>query len=258
MNLYFKFFSMHLKGQMQYKASFFMTLFGQFIGAFSSYLALYFMMNRFHKVADYTFNEVIIVFACIMFSFSISECFTRGFDQFPKIISNGEFDRMLMRPKNIIFQIMTAKIDFSRLGKLIQAILVLAYAIPTSGIAWTTDKILTIILMIIGGIVIFSGIFIIYAALSFYTLEGLEFINLFTNGAIEFGRYPVSIYGKKLMRVFTYFIPYTLFQYYPFLYLIGRSQNSLYAILPIATILFLIPCYFIWKIGLKHYTSTGS
>jgi len=258
MNLYLKFFSMHLKGQMQYKFSFFLTLFGQFIGAFSSYLALYFMMTRFHKVADYTFNEVIIVFATMMFSYSIAECFMRGFDQFEKIIANGEFDRMLIRPKNIIFQIMTSKIDFSRLGKLIQAIIILAYAIPTSEINWTSDKITILLLMIAGGTIIFSGIYIIYASLCFYTLEGLEFINIFTNGALEFGKYPISIYGKTMVKIFTYFIPYTLFQYYPFLYLVGRSQNSLYAILPIGTVFFLIPCYLLWKIGLKHYTSTGS
>lgn len=258
MNLYLKFFSIHLKGQMQYKMSFFLTLFGQFIGAFSSYLALYFMMNRFHTVDQYTFNEIIILFAVMMFSFSLAECFMRGFDQFPTMISNGEFDRMLLRPKNIIFQIMAAKIDFTRLGKLVQAIIVLAYAMPTSGIIWSADKIITLILMISGGVVIFSGMFIIYAALSFYTLEGLEFINLFTNGGLEFGKYPVSIYGKRLMQVFTFIIPYTLFQYYPFLYVIGHSENSMYAIMPVGTLIFLLPCYILWKIGLKHYTSTGS
>ena len=40
--------------------------------------------------------------------------------------------------------------------------------------------------MALGGVGLFSALFLIYAALSFFTLEGLEFMNLFTHGASAF------------------------------------------------------------------------
>jgi ABC-type uncharacterized transport system permease subunit len=45
-------------------------------------------------------------------AFSIAECFARGFDHFPSMISNGEFDRVMVRPRNEIFQILAYKMDF--------------------------------------------------------------------------------------------------------------------------------------------------
>jgi len=174
------------------------------------------------------------------------------------MIRNGEFDRIMVRPRNEIFQVLASRIELTRAGRFIQAVIVFAYAIPTSRITWTFDKIITLILMIISGTIIFSGLFLIYAALCFFTTEGLEFINIFTDGGREFGRYPLSIYGEEVLKFFTYVVPLALFQYYPLLYLTGRSQNILYMFLPVLGVVFILPCYGLWRIGVRHYKSTGS
>jgi len=258
MNLYAKYIAVHLKSQMQYKTSFFLTIMGQFLGSFTVLLGLYFMMNRFHSVDHFTLQEVLLCFATVLMAFSLAECFARGFDQFPLMISNGEFDRALVRPRGIVFQILAGKVEFSRLGRLTQAILVFSYAIPTSGILWTWDKILTLILMVICGMFVFIGLFLIYAAVSIFTIEGIEFMNVLTDGGCEFGSYPYSIYGEGILKFLTYIIPLALIQYYPLLYLLGIEENPLYMFTPLLALLFLIPCYGFWRFGVRRYTSTGS
>lgn len=258
MKLYLKYFSIHLRSQMQYKASFILTMLGQFLVSFSMFLGIYFMFLRFNQVEGFTYSEVLLCFAIVLMAFSIAECFARGFDSFSSMISNGEFDRIMVRPRNEIFQVLSSKIELSRIGKLIQAVIVFAYAIPASGVIWSADKIITMLLMITSGVIVFSGLFIIYASFCFFTIEGLEFMNIFTDGGREFGKYPFSIYGNEVLKFFTYIIPLALFQYYPFLYLIGREQSIMYMLLPLAGMLFLIPCYIFWRIGIKHYKSTGS
>jgi len=243
---------------MQYKVSFYLTVIGQFLTSFSAFLGIYFMMTRFNKVDNFSFSEVLLCFAAVLIAFSLAECFGRGFDAFSGMIGNGEFDRIMVRPRNEMFQVLASKLELSRIGRLVQAIIVFAYAIPASGVVWSADKIITLILMIISGVIVFSGLFVIYAALCFFTTEGLEFMNIFTDGGREFGRYPLSIYGEGILKFFTFVIPLALFQYYPFLYLIGRSDNTLYMLLPLIGFIFLIPCYAIWKIGVRHYKSTGS
>jgi len=258
MKLYFKYFLIHLKSQMQYKTSFFLTLFGQFLSSFSMLVGIWFMMSRFSKVEDFTFAEILLCFGTVLLAFSAAECFARGFDTFSSVISNGEFDRILVRPRNEIFQVLASKIEFTRLGRLVQAVLVFCYALPASGVHWTADKILTLILMLLCGTAVFSGLFVIYAAFCFFTTEGLEFMNIFTDGGREFGSYPFSVYGKTVLRFFTFVIPLALFQYYPFLYLTGRSDRVWYMLLPLVSLLFLIPCVLFWKAGVRHYKSTGS
>ncbi len=258
MRLYLRYFAIHVKSQMQHKASFFLTILGQFLGAFSAFLGIYFMFTRFNQVEGFTYSEVLLCFATVLMAFSLAECFFRGFDAFSSMISNGEFDRILVRPRGIVFQVLASKVELTRLGRLLQSVLVFAYAIPASGVPWQMDKVVTLLLMILCGTAVFSGLFLIYAGLCFFTTEGLEVLNIFTDGGREFGRYPFVVYGKPVLLFFTFVVPLALFQYYPFLYLIGRSQNPLYMLLPLASLGFLLPCYALWRIGLRHYRSTGS
>jgi len=257
-NLYFKFLGMHLKGQMQYKASFFMTAIGRFFVSFAMFLSVYFMFSRFNAVEGFTFEQALLCFATVHMAFSLAEMFGRGFDAFPLMLGNGEFDRVLVRPRNIIFQVLVTKMGFARLGRLVQAAIVLCYAIPASGVIWTWDKVLTLCLMILCGSAVFSGLFLIYAAFSFFTVEGLDLMNIFTDGGCEFGRYPFSVYGEHVLRFLTFVIPLALFQYYPLLYLLDRERNPLFMFLPLIGSLFLLPSYVFFRAGLRRYKSTGS
>jgi ABC-2 type transport system permease protein len=253
-----KFFGIHLKGAMQYKVSFLLTTIGQFLVSFNVFLGILFMFDRFHEVKGYSFSEVLLCFSTVLMSFSLAEMFMRGFDVFSSTISNGEFDRILLRPRRIILLVVSGKIEFTRIGRMLQAIVMLTYGIIASEITWTAAKILTLFLMIAGGTVIFGCLFIIYASICFFTLEGLEFMNILTDGAREYGKYPLDIYGKGVLRFCTYLVPYALFQYYPFLFLTGRSDVWQTMFLPVVGCLFLLPCFLLWRFGVSHYQSTGS
>ena len=258
LKLYGTYFSIHLRSQMQHKASFFMTVFGQFLTSFSAFLAIRFMFLRFYAVDGFTYPEVLLCYAVMLMAFSLAECFARGFDSFASMLGNGTFDRILTRPRGLVFQVLAMKMEFSRIGRLAQAVAVFAVALVQCGVVWTADKILTLIMMLVSGVGIFTGLFVVYASFCFFTTEGLEFMNIFTDGGREFGMYPFSIYGREILRFFTYVVPLALVQYYPLLYLTGRSANVLYMFLPLLALLFLVPCAVFWRVGLKHYKSTGS
>jgi len=255
--VYGRYFMIQLKSKMQYKASFFCGMLGQFLVGFNVFLGIFFMFQRFHSIEGFKYEEILLCFGIFLMAFSIAESLGRGFDTFSGIVRNGEFDRVMVRPRNEILQVLGSRIEFSKVGRLVQAIIILVYAIAKSEIEWDFGKAIILVGMITGGTVIFAGIFLIYAALCFYTLEGLEFINIFTDGAREFGEYPLSIYGKRIMQFCTFVIPYALVQYYPLLYLLDRGK-AWYGVLPFVTHLFILPCYVFWKIGVKHYQSNGS
>ena len=127
-----------------------------------------------------------------------------------------------------------------------------------AGVQWSAMKILSLILMVSGCAAVFACLFMVYAAFCFFTLEGLEFMNIFTDGGRELGQYPISIYGKRVLQFFTFIVPMALAQYYPLLYLLGRTDSPLYALCPLFSLLFILPCYAFWRFGLRHYKSTGS
>jgi len=231
---------------------------GQFLVSFNVFLGILFMFDRFHEVKGYSFSEVLLCFSAMLMSYSLAEMFMRGFDLFSSTIGNGEFDRILLRPRSIILLVISGKIEFTRFGRILQAIVMFTYGIIVSEISWNFSKILTLFLMVFGGTVIFGCLFVIYASFCFFTLEGLEFMNILTDGAREYGKYPLDVYGKGVLKFCTYLVPYALFQYYPFLYLIGRTDNWSFMFLPVVGCLFLLPSFLLWRYGVRHYKSTGS
>lgn len=243
---------------MEYKASFFMYSIGIFLSSFSVFIGIFFMFQRFTNVKGFVYSEVLLCYGIFLMGYTLSEMFARGFDSFPWWVRKGEFDRILLRPRNIVFQVLVSQFEYGRFGRLLQAVVMLAYGIYKSDIRWTGMKVLTVFFMIFGGMCLFSAIFMMCASFSFFTLEGLEFINVFTNGAVEYGKYPFEVYGKQMLRIITLVIPYALVQYYPLLYLLDRSANVEYVFLPLLASWFILPAYGMWCFGVRRYKSSGS
>jgi ABC-2 type transport system permease protein len=260
MKLYFKYISILFASQMQYRASFWMLTFGQFFIPFSVFAGLYFLFERFGQLQGWAFAEVALCFGVIHMAFSLSECFSRGFDAFSGLVAAGEFDRLLVRPRGTIVQVLGSKFEFTRFGRMLQSALVLAYACYQLPIAWSAVKVMTLIFMVLGGVIIFTGIYMVAAALCFWTIQGLEVANIFTDGGREMAQYPLSIYEKWVTRFFTFLIPFGCVSYLPLLYILDKTSGPdwYYVVMPFASVLFLIPCIFIWQYGVKHYRSTGS
>jgi ABC-2 type transport system permease protein len=258
MKLYLKFLGIHFKGAMQYKLSFLLVAVGQFLVSFNVFLGIIFMFELFHEVKGYSLSEVMLCYSIVLMSYSLGEMFMRGFDMFAVTIGNGEFDRILVRPRSTILLVVSGRMELTRIWRILQSVGMLIYGILASDVTWNTARYFTMILMILGGSVIFGCVFMVYASICFFTLEGLEFMNILTDGAREYGKYPLDVYGKGILKICTFLVPYSLFQYYPFLYLTGRTDNPLYLFLPAAGCLFVIPCYLLWRFGVRHYKSTGS
>ena len=199
MRLYFKFFSMHLKSRMAYKKSFFFSIIGQFLTSFTSFLVVWFLFERFNEVKGYTISECLLCAGVIAITFALAEMFFRGFDSFQGIISNMQFDRMLLRPRGLIFQMMCHTGECGRIGRIAQGALMLAYGIAVAPVVWTADNIAVLCLMIAGGTALFGLLFILHAAVCFFTIEGIEMMNVFTYGAREYGSYPVDVYGNAVL-----------------------------------------------------------
>ena len=256
--LYFHYLSLHLRERMEYKKSLLLQLFGQFLVSFSLFLSIYFLFQRFHSVAGFSFSQVLLSFSVVMMAFSLAEVFFRGFDLFPQMLGNGEFDRILVRPRNTVLLVVCSKFQLDRISRVLQGAITLVYAVPRCGVDWTPGKAGVLALMILCGIVVFGCLFICGAAVAFFTIEGLEFINIFTDGAREFGAYPMAVYGKAILLFTTFVIPIACFQYWPMLWLMGESDSLLYALSPLFSLLFILPSLLLWKLGMRKYQSTGS
>jgi ABC-2 type transport system permease protein len=260
LQLYIKYVSILFKSQMQYRTSFWLLTLGQCLTPFTALAGLYFMFARFGKLQEWSFYEVALCFGVIGMAYSISECFSRGFDTFSGLVINGGFDRILVRPRGTVLQVLGSKFEFTRVGRLVQSAIVLVWAISSLPVEWSMSKAVTLMLMIVGAALIFSGIFILTAAFCFWTVQGLEIANILTDGSREMAQYPLPIYQGWVTRLFTFVIPFGCVSYLPMLFILDKTEGNelLYMLSPLVSVLFIVPCLLMWRVGVRHYRSTGS
>lgn len=256
--LYLKYLSIQVKSTMEYKKDFIISIISQILSSIFAFLTIIFLFDKFGNIEGYEFKEILICFVISYAGFALAECFFRGFDHFDSFLANGEFDRMLVRPQNILLQIIGGKVELSKFGRTGVGFSILVILLITTPELLGFDKLITILLMLVGTIIIYACLYVLKAGITFFTTQSLEIMNIFTDGGRDLAQYPLDIYHKVIKKFFTFVIPLAFVNYYPLLYLIGRSDNKLYIISPLLTVLFIIPCYIVWKMGLKKYKSIGS
>ncbi len=256
--LYIKYASVCTQSIMQYKLSFLLMIFARFMMAFCEVLAIRFLFDGMTQIKGYTYGDVLLCFSIIQMSFTLAELLGNGFKVFSGTVRRGEFDRMLLRPRSLILQVMGTRFEVGRTGPLLTALITLALGIRNSRVVWNLMAVWTMAAMIIGGVLLFIGLFWLGASFCFFSIEDTSLINVLTYGAKTHGKYPIDVYGKGILRFCTYVIPYTLIQYYPLQLLLGRTHNQLLALCPLGIVCFLLACYGVWRFGVRHYESCGS
>ena len=258
MKIYFKSLAMHLKAELEYRVNFILSFLSQILVFFTYYFIIIALFTKFNNIKGFTIYEVLLCFSIIQFGFAMNEVFARGIDRFDKLIIRGDFDRLLLRPQNIILQVLCSDSDFVKSARVIQAIIVMIVALLNLSIKWNIMRVITLLLMLFSSCIIFFGIFLLAASYCFYTVQGLEVRNVFTDGGKHMAQYPIGVFSKGFVLFFTFIIPYAFVNYYPLLYFIGKKDTLIYGFSPLLVIIYLLPCITVFYLGMKRYSSVGS
>jgi ABC-2 type transport system permease protein len=110
---------------------------------------------------------------------------------------------------------------------------------------------------------VFVGLMILEATSAFWTTESLEVWNAFTYGGVTMSQYPLAIYRPWFRRFFFVAIPLGCISYLPGVAILGRPDPlgtplPLQWMAPLVGPTFLLICLRVWKVGVRHYQSTGS
>ena len=117
--------------------------------------------------------------------------------------------------------------------------------------------------MIVSGSLVFFGLFVGFSCIQFWTTDATEFANAFTYGGATVTQYPLSIFPKEVLVGLTFVIPVAFVNWYPCLYLLGRTDpagmpEAFQFLSPLAAVLSVVLALLMWRSGVRHYTSTGS
>lgn len=261
--LYLRYIALSIRAQLQYRVNFFFHVLANLLVTGTEFLGLWAAFHRFGSLQDWSLPEVALLYGIIGTAFAIAEAVPRGFDVFPRLVKSGDFDRLLLRPRSTVLQILGHELQLLRIGRFSQALAVLLWAAATLDVTWTLPNIALLTAAIAGGACLFTGLFILGATLSFWTVESLEIVNITTYGGVEAGQFPITLFHPILRWAMVVFIPLATINYFPAHALLNRADPlgtpALFHVLsPLVGVAFLLLSLLVWRVGVRHYTSTGS
>jgi ABC-2 type transport system permease protein len=248
---------------MQYRASFWMLAVGQFLATGIEFLGVWALFARFGTLRGWQLAEIALFYGMVGTGFALAEGILRGFDTFPNLIKAGGFDRLLLRPWSTSFQVAASEVQLMRIGRFVQALCVLLWAMSALPVVWTPAKVGLVLLTIFGGACLFGGLFVLQATLAFWTVESLEIVNTVTYGGTETAQYPLTIYRSWFRLFFTFVVPLACINYLPASQILSHAHPMLEPApwkwaAPLVGMLFLGVSFQVWKLGVRRYCSTGS
>jgi viologen exporter family transport system permease protein len=264
LRLYARYTAVSIRAQMQYPASFLMLTSGQFLTTITEFVGIWALFSRFGNVMGWTLPQIALFYGTVNIAFAIADMACRGFDIFgAEFVKTGNFDRILLRPRSTVLQLIGHELRLTRFGRLLQGALVLGIAVAQLDLSWGLPQAALFAVALAGGAALFVGLIIMQATLCFWSVESLEIGNTLTYGGMLAAQYPMSIYSGWFRDFFTLVVPVACVAYFPIVGVLGieeplgAPQWLLYAS-PLAGFVFLAAALVGWQFGVRHYTSTGS
>lgn len=169
-----------------------------------------------------------------------------------------------LRPVGVFTQVIGSDFRLRRLGRITQGIFVFCFALTfLPSLHWTAAKVCAMVLGIVGGATIFVSILLLGATVCFWTVETTELTNILTYGSRDMLSYPMTIYNQTMQRFFLFIVPVSFSSYVPACYILERAlpfglPPQIVFVAPVAALLFAALAGVLWRIGVRHYQSTGS
>jgi ABC-2 type transport system permease protein len=261
LHLYLRYLGVSVRGQMEYRASFFLRALAQFIVTGIEFVAVWALFHRFGRLGEWSLREVALFYGVAQVSWVLADFTTGGFDFFGEIVKRGDFDRLLLRPRSLWMQLMGQDVRLRAIGRAAQGAAVLAWS--GSHVDWSPATATLLVVSVLCGAMLMSGLVAVQATICFWTTESIEVMNVFIYGGVEAAGYPLAIYRPWFRRFFTLVVPLACVNYYPVLIVLGKA-DPLGApawvgwLTPLAGPVFLLAAVGVWRIGVRRYQSTGS
>ncbi|WP_219837789.1 ABC transporter permease [Paenibacillus sp. R14(2021)] len=230
---------------------------------FSGIWVLQMILSRFHTLGGWEFPELTFIFGLSLLSHGLLVVFFINTWHMDNMVINGGFDRLLLRPLNVFFQLISSYFNFIGLIDLIPGTIIFLYGCSQIGFEWSLVNICKLILVVIGGVLIRASLFICLGTIAFWTKRSASLVG-FALSMLERGAmYPLTIYPYAIQVLFTFLIPIGFISFYPAVEFTGKTSGfhipfDLALWTPVIGIVCFVLSQQLFKLGLKNYESAGS
>ena len=262
LELYGRIIAARIRAQLQYRTSFVLESVGMFFVTFLDFVVILIIFANVPALAGWSRAEVALLYGIAALSFALTDLVVGQLDWLSEWVRDGTFDGMLVRPRSTLFQVIASDFQIRRVGKLLQGLVVLVFALVALDIQWTPLRALVLVAAVPIGAAIFISIWVLMISIVFWTVDGREAANAFTYGGSFLAQFPMNIYDRWVRRLLGYIVPIAFVAYFPSLYILDKPDPlGLPAVLqfvgPLVAVASAFAAAFVWRFAVRHYQSAG-
>ena len=258
-NLLIHYFGQYAKARMAYKSDFFISIITTLVATAFGLAVVFLLFRRAPEIAGWTFPEILFLYGFGLIPLSLFNLLSVNLYYFGEVyIVEGKFDRVLLRPVNSLFQVMSEQFRLESIGDTMIGLAIVLYSSNQLGLRYGLIDWSFLVVAAICGLLIYISIFLMLTCVSFWVEDRVGVIPPVYN-MMAFGRYPLSIYSPAIQFLLSWIIPFGFAAFYHASSLLGREEHIDYVLyMPFVTVVFLVLALALWNQGVQNYSSTGS
>jgi ABC-2 type transport system permease protein len=263
LRLYFKMISISFQGRMHFRLDFFSGVVGVMVLNIVNLSLIGVILSRFDHINGWILWEIVFLYSLWILGHSIFSLLFWHVPDLEEYIIDGTFDQFLVRPTSVFLQFIAREVNYVGVADMVVGIAGISLALTNLGLEWAPWQWLLLIGAILSGTIIEFGINLALASVAFWTGRSSSLWFTVFQFSFIIQQYPVDMFGRWFRVFVTAVIPVAFINYYPSLLLLGKIQpGSPWSWLgfasPFVALLLLAFGGFIWRLGIRAYSSTGS
>lgn len=215
------------------------------------------------SLGGFAVREALLLVTLTAFPFAVADLLVGNIEKVKNYVRTGLLDTVLVRPLGALPQLLLMDLPLKKVLRSVLALAALVVAVRLAGVAWTPARAALLAATVLGAVAFYASIFVAGASVAFWWVESGELANSLTYGGKEFTSYPVTVFEGWFRAVFAYGLGFAFVCYQPALALLGRADPlGLPSWASWAAPLVAVPAVALaagaWRLGIRHYRSTGS
>lgn len=257
-SMFLQYASQYLKTRFTYRVDTAVEILSDLLNQAVNLIFILVVFGHTSLLSGWNRDEIIFIYGFFLVPYALFSAFFNIWDFNERYIVKGEMDRVLTRPVHSLFQIIMERMELESLFGVITGLVVMAYSGMNLGLTFTWYDVLIFLIMVIGGMFIYAGIFLSIATIGFWSDSRTDIMPTMYNIS-NYGRYPVNIYNKIIQFVLTWILPFAFVGVYPASYFLNREEWYGYAFLtPVMGAVFFGLAVLLWNTGVKKYRGAGN
>lgn len=240
-----------------YKLSASLFLLGKVVRFLFFLLVILIFVGKTKALGDYTLDQAILFFLVFNLVDILSQFFFRGVYWFRQKLISGQFDYLLLKPVNPLFQVLVSHPDPLDLITLVFLIGFIILFILKSNLSVGLWSVFLFFLLLASAFILALALHILISALGIMSLTVDHLVWIYRD-VIKMGRIPIDLYAPLLRGFLTFAIPVALMITFPAKALIGLLSWRGAVFSFVIGSLFLRASLSFWKFALTRYASASS